>query len=72
MLCMNYSISFGRRKISVANYSRFVVIPKQLLENLGVDSDDYLEFVIKNGNCIIKPHKAAPDVRNEESGEKGD
>ena len=37
--------SFGTTKVNIANYSRWAIVPKIVLRNLGIDEGDRIEWV---------------------------
>ncbi len=64
---MQKTISFGKRKVTKVNYSRCVSLPKVMLQNMGIDVDDYLEFIIgRDGTYQIRPMKvSSADVKSD-------
>lgn len=55
---MQKEISLGTRKIVRVNRSFYVGLPKTMLQNIGLDAEDRLEFfIVADGTCMIRPVK---------------
>lgn len=55
---MQDRVSFGRRKIVQVNHNRCVSLPKIMLENMQIDKNDFLEFILaRDGTFRIIPIK---------------
>lgn len=59
---MQNQVSFGTRKIVRVNNTRYVSLPKVMLQNIGLDANDHLEFFIAaDGTYRIRPVKGDAD-----------
>jgi hypothetical protein len=60
IVSMRKSVTFGKRKITQVNYSRCVSLPKLMLQNMGIDVGDSIEFLAGNdGSYRLRPAKEA-------------